>query len=150
MPTIEGLEELTQNLENLGVNVERELPRIAKRAMTQRVERRAKETCPVGQSRPGYTGGRLRTSIATQIVRTDAGSEIRTGTNVEYAPFVEYGTGWRGASVGAPHPDDYIFGPKPGMLPRPYLRPAWDRLQETVMDDIEADLQALVEEAARK
>ena len=150
MPTIEGLEELTQNLENLGVNVERELPRIAKRAMTQRVERRAKQICRVGESRPGYTGGRLRNSIATQIVLTDEGTEIRTGTNVEYGPFVEYGTGRRGASVGAPHPDDYVYGSKAGMLPRPFLRPAWDRLQGTVMDDIEAGLRSLVEEAGRE
>jgi len=149
MPAIEGLDNLVQNLQALGADVDRELPRIAYQAMTQRVEPRAKQICPVGESRPGYTGGRLRNSIATQIVQTDEGSEIRTGTNVEYGPFVEYGTGRRGASAGVPHPDDYTYGPRAGMLPRPFLRPAWDSSKETVMDDIRAGLQALFEEATR-
>lgn len=58
---------------------------------------------------------------------------IQAGTNVEYAPDVEYGTGpheirpvnakalfWRGAA----HPVKVVH--HPGTAPRPYMRPAFD------------------------
>lgn len=91
------------------------------------VEGEAKRRCPVGVSRPGYTGGRLRASIAADdpTVRGDLVVGI-VGTNVEYAPFVEYGTGQRGAASNVEHPGEYVYGPKPGMSAHPYLRPALD------------------------
>ena len=53
----------------------------------------AKRLCPVDT-------GRLRNSIAHEV----EGQDAYIGTNVEYAPFIEYGTS--------------------RMKPRPYLRPA--------------------------
>lgn len=83
--------------------------------------------CPVGTVEStgiqGYRGGTLRQSI-THRVEEDT---VRIGSNVEYAPYVELGTGphfepppsWetfeteRGSGVGRAY-----------VRPRPYLRPA--------------------------
>lgn len=56
---------------------------LARRAV--RVERLAKRLCPVDT-------GRLRTSITWRLARDARGLLAIIGTNVEYAPFVEFGT----------------------------------------------------------
>ena len=64
----------------------------------------AKDLCPVGTPEstgiPGYIGGTLRNSITHITI----GDSVMIGTNVEYAPYVEYGTSKQRA--------------------QPYLRPA--------------------------
>lgn len=147
--TIEGLDRLARKLHRLaGCTPKPVLARLGEKNML-RVERRAKQHCPVGKSRPGYTGGRLRNSIGTQAIETETGVEVRTGTNVEYGPFVEYGTGRRGAEAGVDHPGDYNYGPKPGMAPQPFLRPAWDEEKENVVKGLANDLQKAVREAVQ-
>jgi HK97 gp10 family phage protein len=61
------------------------------------VEAEAKRLCPVDT-------GRLRASITNQVNPID--SSVIIGTNVKYAPYVEYGTS--------------------RMNPQPFLRPAVD------------------------
>ena len=93
----------------------------------QKAERYAKKLCPVGTPEStgiaGYRGGTLRDSI-THRVEDDV---MELGSNVEYAPHVELGTG--------PH-----FIPPPGwenfttekgsgngrayVKPRPHIQPA--------------------------
>lgn len=75
-----------------------------------KAETYAKKKCPVGTPQStgikGYVGGTLRNSITHQQI--DENTEV-IGTNVEYAPYVEYGHRTRsGGHVAA----------------RPYLRPA--------------------------
>lgn len=87
----------------------------------------AKRRCPVGTAestgKPGYRGGTLRNSI-TYSTENDS---VTIGSNVEYAPYVELGTG--------PHfnqpPEWENFTSKKGsgksrgyVKPRPFLRPA--------------------------
>lgn len=64
----------------------------------------AKDLCPVGTPEstgiPGYIGGTLRNSITHITI----GDSVMIGSNVEYAPYVEYGTSKQRA--------------------QPYLRPA--------------------------
>ena len=92
-----------------------------------KAEKYAKARCPVGTpestGKAGYMGGTLRNSITYQV--EDDG--VKIGSNVEYAPYVELGTGpffdtppaWveydgeRGSGVGTGF-----------VRPRPYLRPA--------------------------
>lgn len=150
MVEIEGLDDLEQALARLAAEVSQDtLVHYGKRQMTGKVERRAKQLCPVGESRPGYTGGRLRNSLTTRTARTLEGVEIRTGTNVEYAPFVEYGTGRRGSGSDVEPPADYHYGPKPGMAAHPYLRPAWDEEQENVLSGLADDLGQFIDRVAR-
>lgn len=87
----------------------------------------AKMLCPVGTVEStgvkGYRGGTLRSSITHRV----DGDVLSVGSNVEYAPYVELGTGphfeappeWekfasdRGSGVG-----------KAYVRPSPYIRPA--------------------------
>lgn len=60
-----------------------------------RIQRKAKQKCPVDT-------GRLRSSIDTALDVSEEGIAVLVGTNVEYAPYVEFGTRF--------------------MAPRPFLR----------------------------
>lgn len=107
-----------------------ELERGVKRALTEigiKAEKYAKALCPVGTpestGKKGYRGGTLRNSI-TFVVEEDA---LTIGSNVEYAPYVELGTG----PYFTPPPEWEHFESKRGsgegtgyVRPRPYLRPA--------------------------
>ena len=93
----------------------------------QKAEGYAKKLCPVGTvestGKKGYRGGTLRNSIKARMNN----GVMEIGSNVEYAPYVELGTGphfvpppeWerfeteRGKGVG-----------KAYVKPRPYIRPA--------------------------
>lgn len=87
----------------------------------------AKRLCPVGTVEStgikGYRGGTLRNSI-THTVDSDT---VAIGSNVEYAPYVELGTG----PHFEPPPDWETFSSKRGsgvgrgyVKPRRYLQPA--------------------------
>jgi len=56
------------------------------------VEKFAKRRCPVET-------GNLRASITHEVERTSSGFTSRTGTNVKYAVYVEFGTGPRLAQL---------------------------------------------------
>lgn len=95
--------EITENnmqevLDGLSGAVEKALTEIGIKA-----EKYAKNLCPVGtpestgwtdkngvrHPNKGYRGGTLRNSITFEV----DGSELSVGSNVEYAPYVELGTG---------------------------------------------------------
>ena len=94
----------------------------------QKLEKYAKALCPVGTvestGKKGYRGGTLRGSITHGIENEDT---VYVGTNVEYAPYVELGTGpnftpppeWEDFTVTSP------IGVGHGYVrPRPFLSPA--------------------------
>lgn len=92
-----------------------------------KAEKYAKALCPVGTVKStgikGYRGGTLRNSITFEV--TDEGLTI--GTNVEYAPYVELGTGPN--FTPPPEWEDFDAPPASGVghsyvHPRPFLRPA--------------------------
>lgn len=108
-----------------------ELERAKKKALETiglKAEGYAKKLCPVGTPEStgiaGYRGGTLRNSITHRV---ENGDTMALGSNVEYAPYVELGTGphfkpppeWeqftteRGSGVG----NAYV-------KPRAYIRPA--------------------------
>ena len=87
----------------------------------------AKRLCPVGTVEStgikGYRGGTLRNSITHAV----NGDTVSVGSNVEYAPYVELGTG----PHFEPPPDWETFTSKRGsgvgrsyVKPRRYLQPA--------------------------
>ena len=87
----------------------------------------AKRLCPVGTpestGKKGYIGGTLRNSI-THVVEDNS---VKVGSNVEYAPFVELGTG----PYFQPPPEWEQFAPYHGsgvgsgyVRPRKFLQPA--------------------------
>ena len=107
-----------------------ELERAKKKAletMGLKAEGYAKKLCPVGTEEStgikGYRGGTLRNSITHRV----NGDVLEVGSNVEYAPYVELGTG----PHFVPPPEWERFESEKGkgvgkayVKPRPYIRPA--------------------------
>lgn len=88
----------------------------------------AADLCPVGTEAStgikGYPGGTLKQSITGRIVNGDT---LEVGSNVEYAPYVELGTG----PHFVPPPEWERFEAEKGkgvgkayVKPRPFIRPA--------------------------
>ena len=97
---------------------------------------------------------RLKGSITH--IETDTGMEFSTsaGTNVEYAPYVEYGTGdsgqwsggatYRGHDSGAKYTEGW-----PGMYARPYLRPALYDFEDVYTGMVNTTIKEAFREASR-
>lgn len=107
------------------------------------VEKYAKALCPVGTpestGKKGYRGGTLRNSITFQV----DGDVLSVGTNVEYAPYVELGTG----PYFTPPPSWEQFESQKGsgvghgyVRARPYLRPAIENHTSEFVSMIENEL----------
>ena len=83
--------------------------------------------------------GALRDSITASV---DSGGKTVVGkvtTSLDYAPYVEWGTGQRGAE--SPDAGAGPYNPNwPGMSPRPYMRPAFDEARGAVLDLFRANI----------
>ena len=98
-------------------------------------ERYAKEKAPVDT-------GRLRNSISHQV----DDETVYVGTNVEYAPYLEFGTGKFAESGGRPTPWSYQdskgeWHTTNGMKPQPYLKPAIDDHMSEYKQIVQNELQ---------
>ncbi len=101
-------------------------------------ERYAKEMCPTDT-------GRLKNSISHE---TDDDT-VYVGTNVEYAPYVEFGTGkFAEGGGGRPTPWSYQddkgnWHTTNGMKPQPYLKPAienhLDEYKQYLKDELQGN-----------
>lgn len=80
--------------------------------------------------------GQLKGSITSEILYDRA----RVGTNVEYAPYVEYGTGlWAEEGNGRQTPWRYQTADGEwhttiGQQPQPWLRPALEENRDLILD----------------
>lgn len=103
-------------------------PKDLKEALTDScllVENTAKENCPVAS-------GQLRNSITSKVY--DDTGEV--GTNVEYAPYVEYGTGVFNPGRLTPwHYQDAKgnWHTTTGQKPQPFLIPALDSNRDKII-----------------
>lgn len=86
---IEGLDQLKRWTANVTKQVELDVKQIVKETGYQ-IEADAKLLSP-------YETGHLRRSISTEVSTDGMSAEI--GTNVEYAPFVEFGTSKQSAQA---------------------------------------------------
>lgn len=105
------------------------------------VERKAKENAPVGK-------GDLRRSIHFNITGNDS---VEIGTNLEYAPYVEYGTGLFAAQGNGRTDVPWRYQDAEGewhttngMEPQPYLIPALedniDKIDEIILKALQEAL----------
>lgn len=125
---LEGLEEVFEELD--GLLDERQLKQALGKACAL-VERSAKQKAPKGT-------GELRRSI-TSKVEVD-GNEVRgvVFTPLEYAPYVEFGTGLfaeEGGRKDVPwhyQDDEGNWHSTSGQHPHPYMRPALNENRENV------------------
>lgn len=130
---IEGIDELMSTLQIMSN------PEFADQALRKglmkagkQVQGTAKRLCPVDT-------GQLRNSI--EVAEMENGVSI--GTNVEYAPYVEYGTGQKGDTSVA-HREDW-----PGMPPQPFLYPALKANEENVVATVKSTLQSEINRAVK-
>lgn len=142
---IEGAAELMAKLKRLGKGKAAE--QAVHKGMLQgakTVQGSAKLLCPVDS-------GRLRDSIEIEDVSQDT---VAVGTNVEYAVYVEYGTGQLGDPT-VPHTtkeywryqdEDGNWHTTHGQPPRPYLTPALSMSQTDVKRKVIAQLQKAIKE----
>lgn len=122
---LEGFDEFAEALD--GIVSEERLEQALGRACAL-VERAAKEKAPKGN-------GELRRSITSKV----DGTEGIVFTPLEYAPYVEYGTGLfaeEGGRQNVPwcyQDDEGEWHTTSGMKPQPYMRPALDENRETIL-----------------
>jgi HK97 gp10 family phage protein len=129
---LEGLEHLIVRLEDMAKeNVEEALGKAC-----AVVERAAKENAPKGD-------GALRRSITSKVEN----NEGIVFTTLEYAPYVEYGTGLfaEGGNGRKDVPwryqdDKGEWHTTSGMKPHPYLRPALEDNREKILEIFKEDI----------
>ena len=124
----QGMEEIIARLESIA-NLEH-----LEAAMGQAcalVERSAKQKAPKGN-------GELRRSITSKIEKDNDELKGIVFTPLEYAPYVEYGTGLFAEEDGRQdvpwsyQDDKGEWHSTSGMKPQPYMRPALDENREQV------------------
>lgn len=133
---MEGLEGILENLDELvdNSNLEEALGRAC-----ALVERAAKQNAPKGT-------GELRRSITSKVEKE--GDEVVgiVYTPLEYAPYIEFGTGLFAESGGRQDvpwnykDDEGEWHSTSGMKPRPFLRPALNDNREEIKRIIEEGL----------
>ena len=135
---IEGMKEAIRNLKDWELEKIRQ-SRLQIERSAINIEREAKNLCPVDDQI-------LRPSIAKTVTATDSGRvlEAEVGTSVEYAPFVEFGTG-SGVSVPAGQEEFAMqfkgkTGRKRNYPARPFLFPAWEQERPKFVKSMEAIL----------
>lgn len=154
MIQVKGLTEFIGMMQDLEINIPYALGEAGSYAMRKNVEPVAKERCAVDS-------GLLRGSIHTEITnQTQTGVTVQTGTNVFYAPFIEYGTGiYAVEGNGRKTPWRYFYRGhkgKAGMRmtrggkPQPFLVPAFEMNANRLPDDIAMKLQEMIKEASLK
>jgi HK97 gp10 family phage protein len=118
---LKGQSDLDRKMDRLAASVQGKALAGAALAGAQVVEARAKELAPVRT-------GNLRRSIHSELASVSTESALaKVGTNVEYAPYVEYGTR--------------------RMSPRPYLRPAFDTAKAEAEETIRKSFERLLRQA---
>lgn len=141
--SIEGLEGLMVKLRRLGGSVDAAIDKGIGKGV-QKIKSDAKVNCP-------YDTGRLKGSISTEHLEPKVWA---VGTNVEYAMFVEFGTGQLGAP-GVSHTmqpwtwrdADGNYHTTYGAPPRPYLYPALLSNREYVFKMCQSELRKAIRSA---
>ena len=123
---VENLEAVLQSLEEIGdTSIMQDI--LTKSCLL--VERSAKQRAPKGT-------GELRRSIESKV----EGTEGVIFTPLEYAPYVEYGTGLfaeNGGRTDVPwryKDDEGKWHTTSGMKPHPYMRPALNENRSKIID----------------
>lgn len=125
---LEGLEDIVEKIDELTdiTKLENALGRAC-----ALIERSAKQKAPKGN-------GELRRSITSKVERDGANAVGVVFTPLEYAPYVEYGTGLfaeEGGRTDVPwhyKDDEGNWHSTSGMKPQPFMRPALNENREQV------------------
>lgn len=160
---IKGIDKLLKKLDTLNVDSKQVLKQSIEKNMKM-VQGEAKLLCPVDQ-------GTLRNSIGVSVRESSNKIEGKVTTNMEYAPYVEFGTGKKGENSGGdkyPGPlsykqdkwlvvipdlvvdDDRGIRWIDGQPAQPYLYPALKNNEDKVIKNITSDLNKKIKEVSGK
>lgn len=126
---INGLNEVLDSLEELA-DADRVTEALKKACMV--VEAAAKQNAPKGN-------GELRRSITSKVEEQEGELVGVVFTPLEYAPYVEYGTGLFAEEQGRQdvpwhyQDDEGVWHSTSGMKPHPYMRPALEDNREEIL-----------------
>lgn len=126
-----GIDKLITELKNYSEKVNTDINNSVKAAALN-VESRAKMDCPVDM-------GTLRASINTRPIKDDEGYGWEVFTPLEYAPYVEFGTGTRvSIPIGYEEYARQFKGQKSivGMNAQPYLIPNFEMEKMALIENI--------------
>lgn len=132
---MQGMDRLMRKLARLGADKEAMKRGIHK--ATIKVQGDAKGLAPVGDT------GDLRNSIKAQVTEERGKIIGEVSTNLEYAPYVEFGTGQRGQASPAPPKYDGDLSYRQdwkGMPAQPFMHPAAEQNKTIVSDIVAAEL----------
>lgn len=142
MSSIEGLDKLLTTLSGLGGNIKESSKKGLERG-AKKIQKNAKYLTPVDT-------GHLRNSIKTKSQSTQDGAEAQVYTNLEYAPYVEFGTGQRGSESNIDRPEGISYKADwKGMPAQPYMTPAYlhakntGEVEQEVIKSIQQDIRKL-------
>lgn len=142
MSNLKGLDELLAKLSGLGGNIRQSSKKALERG-AKKIQKNAKYLAPVDT---GY----LRNMIKTKSEETQIGAEAQVYTNVDYAPYVEFGTGQRGTESNIDRPDGVTYKADwKGQSAQPFMTPAYlhakntGEVEQEVIKSIEQDIRKL-------
>ncbi|MDE5781487.1 MAG: HK97 gp10 family phage protein [Lachnospiraceae bacterium] len=130
--SISGIDAVVKKLEEVKNNAYQELKdEISKQ--TELIATDARSLCPVDT-------GHLRESIQTRIVENKNEITGEVFTDIEYAPYVEFGTGQRGEKAGLKREGiNLAYSPDwAGMDPHPFMYPALEAHRDDIMEKLKA------------
>lgn len=136
MIRLEGIDEVLESIENIGDT--EQFSGILEKACAL-VEGEAKKAAPKDT-------GALRRSITSKVENTDSEIQGVVFTPLEYAPYIEYGTGLfaeEGGRTDVPwnyQDDKGEWHSTSGMRPQPFMRPALDENREKIIQMIKEGL----------
>ncbi len=154
---INGVSNLLKKLDALDVDSKKVLRQSIGKNIKM-VQGEAKLLCPTD------TGG-LRNSIITNVKETDKAITATVSTNMEYAPYVEFGTGKKGENSGGDkYPGSLSYKQDKwrvnipdvgirwieGQPAQPYLYPSLKNNEDKVIKNIKEDLKKAIREITKK
>lgn len=141
MASIEGLDELLANLSGMGGDIKQSSKKALERG-AKKIQKNAKYLAPVDT-------GHLRNSIKTKSETTQDGAEAHVYTNLEYAPYVEFGTGQRGSESNIDRPEGISYKADwKGQAAQPYMTPAYLHAKNT--GEVEQEVIKSIQEEIEK
>lgn len=126
----------------LGGNVKESVRKGLERG-AKKIQKNAKYLAPTGKT------GQLRNSIKTKSQITPDGAEAQVFTNLEHAPYVEFGTGQRGAESDIDRPEGISYKADwKGQAAQPFLTPAYLHAKNT--GEVEQEVTKSIQQDIRK
>lgn len=136
-----GLDDAVRTIQKIKTKIETDMERIMLQAafiLEAEVKRQITEKELIDT-------GTLRASVFSFVTTKFGMIDGVVGTPMEYAPFLEYGTGQSGAESDHPNvPADYNYGDSPGIRAYKYMWTAWINKRDEIIAFIEREFRKLV------